>query len=89
VAESRLRPVCAGCRTGRLGLRRGALFGDLSLKAGDDLHVAAATSIRIPVVKETRREKAIARRRARGLRFRAGCVFERDEAGARRAAGLF
>ncbi len=65
-------------------LRRAArvLVGDLGLKPGDDLQVVVAASIRIGVVMEARREKAVARMRARGLRFPAGCAFDRDEADA-------
>ena len=72
-----------------LGGRRGALVGDLGLKPGDDLHVVAAMSTCNGVVMEERRGKAVARMRARALRFPAGCAFEVDEADARRSAALF
>ena len=60
-----------------------ALVDDLGLKPGDDLQIVAATSKRIEVVKDIRRERAVDRMRARGLRFPAGYAFDRDEANAR------
>ena len=60
-----------------------ALVDDLGLKPGDDLQIVAATSTRIEVVKDARRERAVDRMRARGLRFPSGYAFDRDEANAR------
>ena len=60
-----------------------ALVADLGLKPGDDLQIVAATSTRIEVVKDTRRERAVDRMRARGLQLPAGYAFDRDEANAR------
>ena len=60
-----------------------ALVDDLGLKPGDDLQIVAATSTRIEVVKDPRRERAVDRMRARGLRLPAGDAFDRDEANAR------
>ena len=60
-----------------------ALVDDLGLKPGDDLQIVAATSTRIEVVKDARRERAVDRMRARGLRFPAGYAFDRSEANAR------
>lgn len=60
-----------------------ALVDDLGLKPGDDLQIVAATSTRIEVVKDARRERAVDRMRARGLRLPAGYAFDRDEANAR------
>ena len=60
-----------------------ALVDDLGLKPGDDLQIVAATSTRIEVKKDARRERAVDRMRARGLRIPAGYAFDRDEANAR------
>ena len=60
-----------------------ALVDDLGLKPGDDLQIVAATSTRVEVVKDVRREQAVDRMRARGLAFPAGYAFDRDEANAR------
>ena len=60
-----------------------ALVDDLGLKPGDDLQIVAATSTRVEVVKDARRERAVDRMRARGLPFPAGYAFDRDEANAR------
>ena len=43
----------------------------------------AVTSKRVEVRKDARREKAVERMRARGLRFPEGYSFDRDEANAR------
>ena len=60
-----------------------ALVDDLGLRAGDDLEIVAATTTRLEVRKDARRTDAVARMRARGLRFPAGYAFDRDEANAR------
>ncbi len=60
-----------------------ALVDDLGLKPGDDLQIVAATSTRIEVRRDARREQAVDRMRARGLRLPAGYVFDRDEANLR------
>lgn len=60
-----------------------ALVDDLGLKPGDELEVVAAAATRIEVVKDVRRAQAVARMRARGLRFPDGYAFDRDEANAR------
>ena len=60
-----------------------ALVDNLGLKPGDDLQIVAATSTRIEVVKDARRERAVDRMRGRGLRLPAGDAFDRDEANAR------
>lgn len=60
-----------------------ALVDDLGLKPGDDLRIVAATSTRIEVMKDARREQAVDRMRARRLQFPAGYAFDRDEANAR------
>ncbi len=60
-----------------------ALVDDLGLRPGDDLEIVAATTTRLEVRKDARRTDAVARMRARGLRFPAGYAFDRDEANAR------
>ena len=60
-----------------------ALVDDLGLKPGDELQVVAATSRRVEVRKDARREQAVERMRARGLRIPEGYRFDRDEANAR------
>ncbi len=60
-----------------------ALVDDLGLKPGDDLEVVAATPARIEVKKDARREQAVDRMRARGLRLPDDYAFDRDEANVR------
>ncbi len=60
-----------------------ALVDKLGLKPGDELEVVATTSRRVEVRKDERREQAVERMRARGLRFPEGYGFDRDEANAR------
>lgn len=60
-----------------------ALVDDLGLKPGDDLQIVAATSTRIEVAKDVRREQAVDRMRARGWDAPEGYVFDRVDANAR------
>lgn len=60
-----------------------ALVDNLGLKPGDDLEVVAATPLRIEVTKDVRREQAVDRMRARGLRVAHDHTFDRDDANAR------
>ena len=60
-----------------------ALVDDLGLKPGDELEVVAATSRRVEVRQDARREQAVERMRARGLRIPECYRFDRDEANAR------
>ena len=60
-----------------------ALVDNLGLKPGDELDVVAATSTRIEVAKDVRREQAVDRMRARGWDAPEGYVFDRVDANAR------
>ena len=59
------------------------LVDNLGLKPGDDLQVVATAPARIEVTKDVRREQAVERMRARGLRLAHDHAFDRDDANAR------
>jgi antitoxin MazE len=59
------------------------LVDSLGLKAGDELDIVAATSRRIEVEKNDRRERALAAIRARGWALPPDYRFDRNEANAR------
>ena len=60
-----------------------ALVEDLGLKPGNELEVVSATSERIAVAKDERRERAIERMRARAWSVPGDYVLDREEVNAR------
>ena len=55
----------------------------LGLKSGDRLEIVSATSERVVLAKDRRRERAVERMRARALPLPADYVFDRDDAKSR------
>jgi antitoxin MazE len=60
-----------------------ALVEELGLEPGDEIDIVSATKRRIEVEKNDRRERAVARMKARNWRLPEGYRFDRDEANAR------
>jgi len=60
-----------------------ALVEELGLEAGDEIDIVAATKRRIEVEKNDRRERAVARMKARHWRLPEGYCFDRDAANER------
>lgn len=60
-----------------------ALVEELGLEPGDEIDIVSATKRRVEVEKNDRRERAVARMKARNWRLPEGYCFDRDEANAR------